>query len=100
MSLTLQDVQRIAELARLEFQPQQAQATLAQLNHIFAMVEQMKTVDTEGVQPLNHPIAAFLPELSLRLRNDEATEVDRREDYQRPAPAVQDGLYLVPKVIE
>lgn len=100
MSLTLQDVQRITELAKLEFQPDQAEATLTQLNRIFAMVEEMKAVDTEGVEPLSHPIAAFLPDLSLRLRNDAITEPDRREDYQRPAPAVQDGLYLVPKVIE
>ena len=100
MSLTLQDVTRIADLARLELNPDQAEKTLVQLNGIFAMVEQMASVDTSGVEPLSHPIAALLPDLSLRLRVDQVTETDRREDYQQCAPATADGLYLVPKVIE
>lgn len=100
MSLDLSDVKRLAILAQLELSEAQAAATLSKLNDIFALVEQMKTVDTDGIEPLAHPIAAFQPELALRLRADEVTEPNRRDDYQRNAPAVQDGLFLVPKVIE
>ncbi|MGB7481158.1 MAG: Asp-tRNA(Asn)/Glu-tRNA(Gln) amidotransferase subunit GatC [Burkholderiaceae bacterium] len=100
MSLQLSDVKRLATLAQLELSEAQAAATLGKLNDIFALVEQMKAVDTAGVEPLSHPIALFQPQLALRLRDDEVTEPDRRDDYQRNAPAVADGLYLVPKVIE
>ncbi len=100
MSLELSDVKRLAILAQLELSEPQADATLSQLNGIFALVEQMKAVDTTGVEPLSHPIAVFQPDLSLRLRDDDVTEANRRDDYQRNAPATQDGLYLVPKVIE
>lgn len=100
MSLTLGDVKRISALAHLEIDPAQAEGTLAQLNGIFAMVEQMSAVDTTGVEPLSHPIAALLPDLGLRLRNDVVTEPDQRQENQEPAPATQDGLYLVPRVVE
>jgi aspartyl-tRNA(Asn)/glutamyl-tRNA(Gln) amidotransferase subunit C len=100
MSLELSDVKRLAVLAQIELSEPQADATLSQLNAIFSLVEQMKAVDTAGVEPLSHPIAVFQPDLSLRLRDDEVTEANRRDDYQRNAPATQDGLYLVPKVIE
>lgn len=100
MSLVLSDVKRIAQLAQLELSEEQASTTLAQLNGIFALVEQMRTVDTDGIEPLSHPIAALQEDLALRLREDRATEPDRRDDYQHVAPAVQDGLYLVPKVID
>ncbi len=100
MSLTLQDVQRIANLARLELGADEAETTLGQLNRIFAMVEQMRTIDTTGVEPLAQPISALMPDLALRLRNDCVSETDRRADYQACAPATEDGLYLVPKVIE
>lgn len=100
MSLELSDVKRLATLARLELTDGQASATLDKLNGIFGLVEQMKAVDTTGIEPLNHPIAAFQPDLALRLREDAVTELDRRDDYQQAAPATQDGLYLVPKVIE
>ena len=100
MHLSLTDVTRIAQLAQLEISDTQAAKTLVQLNDIFALVEQMSTVDTAGIEPLNHPVAAYTQDLSLRLREDEVTEEDRREDYQKPAPAIADGLYLVPQVIE
>lgn len=100
MSLALSDVKRIAHLAQLELSDAHAAKSLEQLNGIFALVEQMRAVDTSGIAPLSHPIAARMPELALRLREDVATEPNRREDYQQVAPAVQDGLYLVPKVIE
>lgn len=100
MSLTLSDTTRIAKLAQLELSGQGAEKTLGHLNGIFALVERMRAVDTTGVEPLSHPIAAILPDMSLRLREDVATEPNWREDCQKVAPAVQDGLYLVPKVIE
>ncbi|WP_151447920.1 Asp-tRNA(Asn)/Glu-tRNA(Gln) amidotransferase subunit GatC [Lacisediminimonas profundi] len=100
MSLALSDVKRLAVLAQLELSDEAATATLAKLNDIFGLVEQMKAVDTTGVAPLAQPITAYDAGFSLRLREDVVTETDRREDYQKPAPATQDGLYLVPKVIE
>ncbi|HWX00996.1 Asp-tRNA(Asn)/Glu-tRNA(Gln) amidotransferase subunit GatC [Collimonas sp.] len=100
MSLALSDVKRIANLARLELTEDQAASTLDKLNGIFSLVEQMRAVDTTGIEPLSHPIAAIRHDLSLRLREDEVTEPNRREEYQKVAPATEDGLYLVPKVIE
>lgn len=100
MSLALTDIARLSKLAQLELTDQQAADALDKLNSIFALVEQMKAVDTTGVAPLSHPIAAWQDDLALRLREDRATEPNRRDDYQKTAPAVQDGLYLVPKVIE
>ncbi len=100
MSLALSDVKRLAILAQLDLTDDQADHTLIKLNSIFGLVEQMRAVDTSGVEPLNHPIAALQHGLSLRLREDVVSEPNRREDYQAVAPATQDGLYLVPKVIE
>ena len=100
MSLNLNDIARLSKLAQLDLNPQQAEDALDKLNSIFALVEQMKAVDTTGVTPLAHPIAAWRDDLALRLREDQVTEANHRDDYQKPAPAVQDGLYLVPKVIE
>lgn len=100
MSLTLNDVARIANLAKLEVSESEANSTLDKLNGIFLLAEQLKAVDTTGVAPLSHPIGALLPELALRLRDDVVTETNHRDEYQKPAPATQDGLYLVPKVIE
>jgi aspartyl-tRNA(Asn)/glutamyl-tRNA(Gln) amidotransferase subunit C len=100
MSLTISDVKRLAVLSQLELSNEQANQTLYKLNDIFALVEQMRAVDTNGIVPLNHPIAALQTDLALRLRDDVVTEFDRREDNQRCAPATQDGLYLVPKVVD
>jgi aspartyl-tRNA(Asn)/glutamyl-tRNA(Gln) amidotransferase subunit C len=100
MSLALSDVKRLAILAQLDLTEDQAAQTLIKLNDIFALVEQMKAVDTTGVEPLSQPIAAYQPGFALRLRDDVVTEPNRRDEYQKPAPATQDGLYLVPKVIE
>ena len=100
MSLSLTDIARLSKLAQLDLDEQQSADALAKLNSIFALVEQMKAVDTSGVAPLSHPIAAWRDDLSLRLRDDAATETNHREAYQKPAPMVEDGLYLVPKVIE
>lgn len=100
MSLSLTDIARLSKLAQLNLNDQQAADALDKLNSIFALVEQMKSVDTHGVEPLSHPIAAWQNDLALRLRDDAVSEPDQRDAYQKPAPMVQDGLYLVPKVIE
>jgi aspartyl-tRNA(Asn)/glutamyl-tRNA(Gln) amidotransferase subunit C len=100
MSLELHDVKRLAELAQLDLPGPAAAATLAKLNDIFDLVEKMKAVDTTGVAPLAQPITAYDPGFSLRLREDVVTEPNRRDEYQQVAPATQDGLYLVPRVIE
>lgn len=99
MALTDQDVQRIAHLARLELGPAEREAMLPQLNGFFAIVEQMQAIDTQGVEPLYTPLSA-IQEVALRLREDAVTETNQRELNQRSAPQVEDGLYLVPKVIE
>lgn len=98
MALTPQDVSRIAQLARLELQPTERAAMLNQLNGFFGIVEQMSAVDTSGVEPLYTPLSA-VTEVTLRLREDKVTESDERQDNQRSAPSVEDGLFLVPKVI-
>ena len=99
MSLTLTDVKRIAHLARLELPEHEAEPTLARLNDFFGLVEQMQAVDTTGIEPLAHPIEQ-IEEVALRLRDDAVTEQVNREEFQRCAPAVQEGLFLEPKVIE
>ena len=99
MALTPDDVSRIAHLARLELQPAEQAAMLAQINGFFSIVEQMSAVDTSGVEPLYTPLSA-VSEVALRLRDDVVTEADRRALNQRSAPVVEDGLYLVPKVME
>jgi len=100
MSLTLADVKRIANLAQLDMDEAHAETALAELNGIFALAEQMQAVDTTGVAPLSQPLSAIMASLPLRLREDAVTEENRRADYQAVAPKTQDGLYLVPKVIE
>ena len=98
--LSLSDVLHIASLSQLEIQDSMLQKNLDQLNDIFALVAQMRTIDTSGIEPLNYPVALFLDETALRLRDDQVTEVDSHVQYQAVAPAVKDGLYLVPKVVE
>jgi aspartyl-tRNA(Asn)/glutamyl-tRNA(Gln) amidotransferase subunit C len=100
MSLTLSDVEILVKLAQIKLDDAQKTKTLSQLNGIFTLVEQMRAVDTSGIEPLNHPIDAFQQGVALRLRDDIVTEPNRRDDYQKVAPATQDGLYLVPQVIE
>jgi aspartyl-tRNA(Asn)/glutamyl-tRNA(Gln) amidotransferase subunit C len=99
MALTFKDIERVANLARLELRLDETERTLSQLNGFFALVEQMEAVNTDGVEPLAHP-AALLGEVALRLRDDIASEPNQREASQASAPAVERGLFLVPKVIE
>lgn len=95
MSLTLEQVQRIAHLARIEVSETEAINTQNRLNGIFALIEEMQAVDTKGVEPMAHA-----QDLAQRLREDAVTEGDRRAAYQAIAPETEAGLYLVPKVIE
>ena len=95
MSLSLEEVARIARLARIELTSAEAEATQAKLNGIFGLIEQMQAVDTTGVAPMSHP-----QDVIQRLRTDAVTETNRRESYQAVAPEAEAGLYLVPKVIE
>ena len=99
MALTPEDVGRIAQLARLELANDERAAMLAQLNGFFSIVEQMSAVDTSGVEPLYTPLAA-VGDAHLRLRDDVVTEDDERSANQQSAPAVADGLFLVPRVVE
>jgi aspartyl-tRNA(Asn)/glutamyl-tRNA(Gln) amidotransferase subunit C len=99
MALTPQDTSRIAHLARLELSAAEAPEMLKQLNDFFGIVEQMGAVDTSGIEPLYTPLSA-IQAVTLRLREDVVTETDNRSANQRSAPAVEDGLFLVPKVIE
>ena len=95
MSFTLQQVQRLAHLAQIEFSEPEAQQTLGQLNEIFTLIEVMQAVDTKGVRPMAH--AQDLPQ---RLRSDVVTEKNQRPAFQAIAPETENGLYLVPRVIE
>ena len=99
MALNPQDIARVANLARLELRPDETERVLGHLNGFFALVEQMAAVDTTGVAPLAHP-AAILGAVALRLREDIASEPNQRDASQISAPAVERGLFLVPKVIE
>ena len=99
MALTLPELDRIANLARLELQPAESERLLSQLNGFFGIVEKMRAVDTTGIEPLAHPVAA-IQDITLRLRDDVVSEPNQREANQQSAPAVERGLFLVPKVIE
>ncbi len=99
MALTADDVGRIAQLARLELRDDEAAAMLTQLNEFFDIVEKMGAVDTSGVEPLYTPLSA-IEDVTLRLREDAVTETNQREANMANAPARDDGLFLVPKVIE
>ena len=95
MSLTLDDVARIARLARIELSTAERETTRGQLNGILGFVEQLQAVDTAGIEPMAHAV-----DVVQRLRADEVTETDRRADYQSVAPETEAGLYLVPRVVE
>jgi aspartyl-tRNA(Asn)/glutamyl-tRNA(Gln) amidotransferase subunit C len=99
MALTPDDIARIAHLARLELSRDEGQRMLSQINGFFDIVEKMRAVDTTGVEPLSHPVAAVM-DVQLRLRDDLVSEGNQREANQQSAPAVERGLFLVPKVIE
>jgi aspartyl-tRNA(Asn)/glutamyl-tRNA(Gln) amidotransferase subunit C len=95
MKLTISDVKRIARLARIAVTGEESETILGQLQSIFTLIEQMQAVDTKGIEPMSHA-----QDVVLRLREDRVTEADQHELFQSVAPAVERGLYLVPKVIE
>ena len=95
MALTLDDVNRIAQLARIEVAPDEAGEVLSRMTGIFRLIEEMQAVETTGVEPMSHA-----QDVTLRLRDDRVTEHDQHQLFQSIAPQVEDGLYLVPRVIE
>jgi aspartyl-tRNA(Asn)/glutamyl-tRNA(Gln) amidotransferase subunit C len=99
MALTPGDVSRIAHLARLQLSGDEEAAMLRQLNDFFRIVERMSAVDTRAIEPLYTPLSA-VQAVQLRLRDDVVRESNEREANLRSAPQVEDGLFLVPKVIE
>ncbi len=95
MSLSPDDVRRIARLARIEVSDAEVERTRLQLNDILGFVEQLQSIDTKGIEPMSHAV-----DVVQRLREDRVTESDRHADFQAIAPETEDSLYLVPKVIE
>lgn len=95
MSLELSDVKRIAHLARIEIDDADAKTALQQLSGILGLIEEMQAVNTDGIEPMSHS-----QDVVQRLREDVVTESNQRALFQSIAPAVENGLYLVPKVIE
>jgi len=93
--LDLADIDRLATLARIRLTDSEREPMLEQLKRVFGVLERLRAADTDGVEPMTHPQAD-----ALRERPDEVTEPDRRSENQAMAPAVEDGLYLVPKVID
>jgi aspartyl-tRNA(Asn)/glutamyl-tRNA(Gln) amidotransferase subunit C len=99
MSLSAADIDRLAHLARLGLAPDERERLRSQLNDFFGIVEKMRAVDTSGIVPLAHPVE-IMGDVALRLRDDIASESNQREANQRNAPALDAGLFLVPRVIE
>lgn len=97
--MNLEDVKRIAHLSHLAISEDEAKATLEQLQKVFNLVEQMQSVNTDGIEPLAHPIEQIMT-IAQPLRDDVVTELDQRDAYMKNAPAEHGGLFLVPKVIE
>lgn len=95
MSIDRTDIEKLGELARIHISDKNAQASTKSINEVLALVDQLQAVDTSNVEPLANPLDAH-----QRLRLDQVSEVNRREAFQAIAPATEDGLYLVPKVIE
>jgi aspartyl-tRNA(Asn)/glutamyl-tRNA(Gln) amidotransferase subunit C len=95
MALTLDDVRRIAELARIEVTDREVDDVHAKLGAIFALIDALQAIDTTNIEPMAHAL-----DVSAPLRDDVVSEPDQRELFQRVAPAVEDSLYLVPRVVE
>ncbi|MBV6305733.1 Asp-tRNA(Asn)/Glu-tRNA(Gln) amidotransferase subunit GatC [Candidimonas humi] len=102
MAIDHKDVARIAQLARLELTPEAAQRALSELNGIFDLIQQLQAVDTQGIEPMAHPLSAH-QEITLRLRPDAAAPthtLEQRQELMSNAPAASEGLFLVPTVLE
>ncbi|MDN5843397.1 MAG: Asp-tRNA(Asn)/Glu-tRNA(Gln) amidotransferase subunit GatC [Alcaligenaceae bacterium] len=102
MALTEKDIVRFARLAGLQLAPDEQQRAQRELTRILGLIEQLQAVDTNGIEPMAHPLAAH-QDIALRLRDDAATPThtqDQRDEYLRNAPAPHEGLFLVPTVLE
>ena len=95
MSLSTQDIERIAHLARIRVTPADVTDVQSKLDGIFKLIDEMQAVDTKGVEPMSHGL-----DMVLRLRDDAITEINQREKFQKNAPQAEAGYFLVPKVIE
>lgn len=95
MTVQQDEIEKIAELARIRIAPEEAAEVTSRIANILNLVDQLQAVDTAGVEPMANPLDAV-----QRLRTDKVTEANQREVFQALAPAVENGLYLVPKVIE
>src|SRR5690606_32930165 len=99
MSLSDDQIRRLARLARIAIGPEESTELARRLSRVLALIDEMRAVDTAGIEPMAHALDLHFPG-GQRLRRDEVSESDRREHYQAVAPAVEEGLYLVPRVIE
>lgn len=95
MAFDKSEVEKVAQLARLHMSEAETAEVASRITDILALIDQMQSIDTDGVEPLAHPLDVTQP-----LREDRVTEINRRDELQTLAPATEDGLYLVPKVIE
>ncbi|WP_250657289.1 Asp-tRNA(Asn)/Glu-tRNA(Gln) amidotransferase subunit GatC [Alkalimarinus coralli] len=95
MSIKREDAENIARLAKLQISDDQIEKITGDLSNILDLVDQLQAVNTDNIEPMAHPTDAV-----QRLRSDQVTEANHREAYQKIAPATEEGLYLVPKVIE
>lgn len=95
MSLSPDQIERLARLARIALDPAEEAAVVGQLNRVLGLIDQLRAVDTTGIEPMSHPV-----DVAQRQRPDVVTEGDQHELFQAAAPAVEAGLYLVPKVLE
>lgn len=95
MAITQSDVEKIAHLARLELSASETEAVASSVSDILELVDKMQAINTDGITPLSHPFEAV-----QKLREDEVSETNRRDELQTLAPSSQDGLYLVPRVID
>ena len=95
MSIDRADIEKLGELARIHISDENAQASAKSINEVLALVDQLQAVDTTNIEPMANPLGA-----RQRLRLDEVSETNRRDAFQAIAPATEEGLYLVPKVIE
>ena len=95
MSIEQKEIAKVANLARLAIDPQEINETTERINRVLDLVDQLQAADTSGIAPMAHPLDAV-----QRLRADTVTESDNRDAFQNIAPATEDGLYLVPKVID
>lgn len=95
MAVNRADIEKLCELARIAVSEQNIETTISSINNVLVLVDQLQAVDTANIAPLANPLEA-----TQRLRRDQVTESNQRQDFQALAPAAEDGLYLVPKVIE